>query len=142
MSVQIAADYLAEVWPAKLRGARIGALLHPASVSSMLVHTSKILERESGKLFQLGAFFAFCLLSILSTSRADIPWPEVARRFKFENEKLASRPQGHNGDYLVVCTFCYTPMESGFTAERGFDGTPVAARGLHGHQYPRDFCAW
>jgi uncharacterized protein YbbC (DUF1343 family) len=57
MSVQIAADYLAEVWPAKLRGARIGALLHRASVSSMLVHTSKILERENGKLFQLAAFF-------------------------------------------------------------------------------------
>jgi hypothetical protein len=57
MNVQIATDYLAEVWPAKLRGARIGALLHPASVSSMLVHTSKILERENGKLFQLAAFF-------------------------------------------------------------------------------------
>ena len=57
MSVQIAADYLAEVWPAKLRGARIGALLHSASVSSMLVRTSKILERENGKLFRLAAFF-------------------------------------------------------------------------------------
>ncbi|HEY8649404.1 MAG TPA: hypothetical protein VIL70_00660, partial [Chthoniobacterales bacterium] len=33
----------------------------------------------------------------------------------------------------------YTPMESGFTAERGFVATPVAARGLHGHKYPHDF---
>jgi hypothetical protein len=81
---------------------------------------------------------AFCLL-ILSTSRADIPWPEVVQRLKFENKKLASRPQGHNGDYFVVCTLYYTPMESGFTAERGFDATPVAARGLHGHKYPHDF---
>jgi uncharacterized protein YbbC (DUF1343 family) len=57
MSVELSIDHLAEVWPAKLRGARLGALLHPASVSSMLVHTSKILERENGKLFQLAAFF-------------------------------------------------------------------------------------
>src|SRR5439155_11627420 len=81
---------------------------------------------------------AFCLLSI-STSRADIPWPEVVQRLKFGNEKLASRPQGHNGDYFVVCTLYYTPVESGFTAERGFDATPVAVRGLHGHKYPHDF---
>ena len=43
---------------------------------------------------------AFCLLSILSTSRADIPWPEVVQRLKFENEKLASRPQGFFGKKL------------------------------------------
>jgi hypothetical protein len=56
---------------------------------------------------------AFCLLSILSTSRADIPRPEIVQRLKFENEKLASRPQGHNGDYFVACTLYYTPVESG-----------------------------
>lgn len=30
-------------------------------------------------------------------------------------------------------------MESGFTAERGFDATPVTRRGLQGRKYPRDF---
>src|SRR5438094_9075526 len=71
--------------------------------------------------------------------RADIPWPEVVQRLAYENEKLARRPQGHNGEYFVVCTLYYTPVESGFTFERGFDATPVAKPGLHGRTYPRDF---
>src|SRR5207248_6706298 len=32
-------------------------------------------------------------------------------------------------------------MESGFTAQRGFDVTPIAARGLRGRRYPREFLA-
>ena len=50
-------DHLSELWPQKLRGARIGALLHPASVSAKLEHASQILERESGELFRLRALF-------------------------------------------------------------------------------------
>ena len=78
-------------------------------------------------------------LSILPEIRADIPWPEVVQRLAYENEKLAQRPQGHNGEYFVVCTLYYTPMESGFTFERGFDATPITRPGLHGRKYPRDF---
>jgi len=78
-------------------------------------------------------------LSILTDVRADIPWPEVVRRLAQENEKLARRPQGHNGEYFVVCTLYYTPMESGFTFERGFNATPVTRPGLRGRKYPRDF---
>src|SRR5881397_1878064 len=82
-------------------------------------------------------------LSILAVTcpalRADIPWPEVVQRLAYENEKLARRPQGHSGEYFVVCTLYYTPVESGFTFERGFDATPVAKPGLHGRTYPRDF---
>src|SRR6266545_514161 len=55
-----------------------------------------------------------------SQLHADIPWPEVVQRLAYENEKLARRPQGHNGEYFVVCTLYYTPKESGFTFERGF----------------------
>jgi uncharacterized protein YbbC (DUF1343 family) len=40
-----------------LRGARIGALLHPASVSSNLEHASQILEKHHDSLFRLAAFF-------------------------------------------------------------------------------------
>src|SRR6266446_3039334 len=79
------------------------------------------------------------LLSILPQIRADIPWPEVVQRLASENEKLARRPQGHNGEYFIVCTLYYTPVESGFTFERGFDATPVTKPGLHGRKYPRDF---
>ena len=61
------------------------------------------------------------------------------QRLAYENEKLAHRPQGHSGEYFVVCTLYYTPMESGFTFERGFDATPVTKPGLHGNAYPRDF---
>src|SRR6266496_1256217 len=70
---------------------------------------------------------------------ADIPWPEVVQRLSYENEKLARRPQGHSGEYFVVCTLYYTPKESGFTFERGFDATPITKPGLHGRKYPRDF---
>lgn len=81
---------------------------------------------------------AFGILAC-SEIRADIPWPEVVRRLAYENEKLARRPQGHNGEYFVVCTLYYTPKESGFTFERGFDATPVTKTGLRGRKYPRDF---
>src|SRR5216110_1862792 len=80
-----------------------------------------------------------CSLSNLALVRADIPWPEVVQRLAQENEKLARRPQGHAGEYLVVCTLYYTPKESGFTFEGGFDATRVTKPGLHGRTYPRDF---
>jgi uncharacterized protein YbbC (DUF1343 family) len=57
MAVQLPIDNLRELWPKELRGAKIGALLHPASVSSTLEHASKIFERFNGDLFQLRAFF-------------------------------------------------------------------------------------
>ena len=47
VAVQLPVDHLAELWPKKFRGARIGALLHPASVSSDLEHASRILERAN-----------------------------------------------------------------------------------------------
>jgi uncharacterized protein YbbC (DUF1343 family) len=50
-------DHLDELWPNKFRGARIGALIHPASVSSKLEHASRILERHDGGVFRLTAFF-------------------------------------------------------------------------------------
>jgi uncharacterized protein YbbC (DUF1343 family) len=55
--VQLPLDHLPTPWPEKLRGARIGALLHPASVSSNLEHASRILERLNGDLFKIAAFF-------------------------------------------------------------------------------------
>jgi uncharacterized protein YbbC (DUF1343 family) len=55
--VQLPLDYLSELWPDEFRGARVAALLHPASVSSKLEHASQILERLNGNLFQLAAFF-------------------------------------------------------------------------------------
>ena len=57
MIVELPLDRIAELWPARLRGARVGALLHPASVTRDLTHASRILERESGNLFHLAAFF-------------------------------------------------------------------------------------
>ena len=57
MAVELPIDHLTDLWPQELRGRRIGALLHPASVNSKLKHTSQILERANGKLFQLRALF-------------------------------------------------------------------------------------
>jgi hypothetical protein len=90
----------------------------------------------------LKTFILFALV-LLPTGGcfADIPWPEVKRRVTAENEKLSKRPGGRAGTYFVVCTVYYTPKESGFTAARGFDVTPVAARGLKGRKFSRDFLA-
>jgi uncharacterized protein YbbC (DUF1343 family) len=57
MSVELPLDHLDQLWPQKFRGARIGALLHPASISSRLEHASRILERYNPDLFRLAAFF-------------------------------------------------------------------------------------
>ena len=40
---------------------------------------------------------------------------------------------------VFYCTIYYTPRESGFTAERGFDETRVSAPGLRGRKYPLAF---
>ena len=88
---------------------------------------------------RLQAVAACCFIFCESTSRAEIPWPEVVQRLAIENEKLARRPGGHAGEYFIVCTLYYTPKESGFTFERGFDATRISKPGLHGHTYPRDF---
>src|SRR5947208_5868666 len=85
-------------------------------------------------------FTGFILIPETSSQLyGDIPWAEVVQRLAYENDKLARRPQGHNGEYFVVCTLYYTPKESGFTFERGFDATLVTKPGLHGRKYPRDF---
>ena len=57
MAVELPLDHLSELWPEKFRGARIGALLHPASVSAKLEHASRILERHDGNLLRLSALF-------------------------------------------------------------------------------------
>jgi hypothetical protein len=40
---------------------------------------------------------------------------------------------------VYYCTIYYTPRESGFTAERGFDDTGISAPGLKGRKYPAAF---
>jgi hypothetical protein len=87
----------------------------------------------------IGIVVATGSMSILPAMLGEIPWAEVVQRLAYENEKLARRPGGHAGEYFLVCTLYYTPKESGFTFERGFDATRVTKRGLHGRTYPRDF---
>ena len=48
MPVQLPLDHLADLWPREFRGAKIAALLHPASVSSKLEHAS---PQEAGQIF-------------------------------------------------------------------------------------------
>jgi uncharacterized protein YbbC (DUF1343 family) len=57
MPVLLPLDHLEELWPSALRGVRLGALLHPASVSARLEHAAQILERNDGRLFRLQALF-------------------------------------------------------------------------------------
>ncbi|MBA2432169.1 MAG: DUF1343 domain-containing protein [Chthoniobacterales bacterium] len=55
-SVLLPIDHLPELWPERLRGARVGAVLHPASVNAQLQHSSRVLE-QSSELLQLSALF-------------------------------------------------------------------------------------
>jgi uncharacterized protein YbbC (DUF1343 family) len=55
--IHLPIEHLPSLWPRDLHGARIGAVLHPASVSSNLEHSSRVLERLSGGLFDLRALF-------------------------------------------------------------------------------------
>jgi len=57
VSVLLPIDRLRELWPEHLRGARLGALLHPASVSAKLEHALRILQKYNGDLFRLAALF-------------------------------------------------------------------------------------
>ena len=50
-------DRLDQYWPKTLKKAKIGAVLHPASVSSSLLHSADVLKSHDGDLFQLKALF-------------------------------------------------------------------------------------
>ena len=50
-------DRLAALWPKELRKSRIGAVLHPASISASLMHSAEVLHSHDGDLFQLKALF-------------------------------------------------------------------------------------
>jgi hypothetical protein len=69
---------------------------------------------------------------------------EYRNRMRAKLQRLletAPREQTPEGiAYLVYyCSIYYTPRESGFTAERGFDDTRVSAPGLSGRRYPIAF---
>lgn len=59
-----------------------------------------------------------------------------AHRRQFHPKEIVS---GTAYPRIFFCTIYYTPKESGFITERGFDATPMTAAGLHGRKYPRDF---
>lgn len=56
-AVTLPIDRLPDLWPRALRGVRLGAVLHPASVTGAGRHTLHALERQEGALFRLGALF-------------------------------------------------------------------------------------
>jgi len=66
----------------------------------------------------------------------------VVQRLAYENDKLAG---GARRDITVntslLCTLYYTPKESGFTFERGFDATAVTNLGCTAENIRAIFCA-
>ena len=101
---------------------------------------------------------AFALLLAAGAAHAELP--EMAMDSMSDNELRAYRKKqvaelrkaartvepektGEGVTYpgIFFCTVYYTPKESGFTVERGFDATPTTAPGLKGNTYPRDFLA-
>src|SRR5215210_7928874 len=68
-------------------------------------------------------------------------WRDV-RRADLERRVRKSKPQITSKGTVYpffYCTVYFTPMESGFTAERGFDATPTSAPGLGDLTYPLSF---
>ena len=63
---------------------------------------------------------------------------ELKKRAR-EFRPASAAAEGASYPRIFFCTIYYTPRESGFTAERGFDATPTTAPGLHGRNYPHDF---
>ena len=57
MTVKLAHHRFSEVFPKPLRGKRLGAVLHPASVDASLHHTLDLLREHNGSLFKLSALF-------------------------------------------------------------------------------------
>ncbi len=79
------------------------------------------------------------LLAATPVKSAEIDWPRVEAHVAEENARLQARPQGRGRALVVICTLYYTPRETGFTAQRGFDVTPETRPGLGGRRYARDF---
>lgn len=57
MNVKTALSHFENSYPETLRGRRLGALLHPASIDANFHHTLETLRRFDGKLFKLSALF-------------------------------------------------------------------------------------
>jgi len=55
--VRLALENLENHFPKKLKGCKLGAILHPASITSDLRHTIATLEKHNGSLFKLSALF-------------------------------------------------------------------------------------
>ncbi|HEY5813524.1 MAG TPA: hypothetical protein VIT23_12830, partial [Terrimicrobiaceae bacterium] len=69
---------------------------------------------------------------------------EFRNRMRAELQRLLeTKPTEETPDgkaYRVYyCTIYFTPRESGYTAERGFEDTRVSAPGLKGRKYPLAF---
>ena len=77
-----------------------------------------------------------------SLSDAELRTLRNERRAELQQRARTTSPQRtpEGTEYRIFyCTVYYTPKESGFTAQRGFDATPATAPGLRGHKYPRSF---
>ena len=55
--VTTALENLEKCFPQQLKGKRLGAVLHPASITANLQHTLATLEKHNGSLFKLAALF-------------------------------------------------------------------------------------
>ena len=73
-------------------------------------------------------------------------WDETLDRFTFwdavamhDGTPGLGAPRKTDVVRMMFCTVYYTPLESGFTADRGFDMTMETRTGLGGRYYSKDF---
>ncbi|MGW8272562.1 MAG: exo-beta-N-acetylmuramidase NamZ domain-containing protein, partial [Thermodesulfovibrionales bacterium] len=55
MNVRSGLDIVESAWPRELRGARVGLLAHPSSVTSGLIHATDVFIRS--RIFEVTALF-------------------------------------------------------------------------------------
>ena len=91
------------------------------------------LDRRSFKLSPRLHFVGPAAVGGLPWDRVHLPPVELPRI------PVGISPPPGTYPYIFLCTLYYTPRESGFTQEGGFDMTPETKPGLEGKQLPRDF---
>ena len=82
----------------------------------------------------------------LADLRSGRSWDPVLDRYGFWDAATLEcglpglgKPEASDSVAVMFCTVYYTPLESGFTAERGFNMTPETRTGLAGKKYAHDF---
>lgn len=96
------------------------------------------MNRHAATIGTLLAAVLVFVAGLLATPVGLSPWSE-AKPWRAPSPARASEDAADSYAGIFRGTIYYTPRESGFSKEAGFDVTPITKPGLKGRQFPRDF---